>query len=55
MFSVLERLYAYRKDPTHSLVEYIHVMYNKRWTYNEHYELSVEQQMWIVLNSFPNS
>ena len=24
-------------------------------TYNEHYELSVELQMWIVLDSLPNS
>ena len=43
----LERLCAYRKDPTHSLNEYIHLMYNKLWifheTYNKHYELSKEQ------------
>ena len=47
MFGALERLCAYRKDPTHSLVEHIHVMYNKLWTfhvtYSGHYELSVEQ------------
>ena len=55
MFGVLERLCAYRKYPTHSLAEHIHVMYNKLWTYSEHYELSVEQQMWIVLNSYPDS
>ena len=46
MFCSLEGLYAYKKDPTHSLVEHIHVMYNKLWTfhvaYSEHYELLVE-------------
>ena len=46
MFGTLEQLCAYRKDPTHSLAEQIHVMYNKLWTfhvtYSEHYELSVE-------------
>ena len=47
MFNTLERLCAYRKDPTHSLDENIHLMYNKLWTfhvtYGEHYELLMEQ------------
>ena len=47
LLGALERLCAYRKDPTHSLTEHIHVMYNKLWTfhvtYNEHYELLVKQ------------
>ena len=47
MFGVVERLCAYRKVPTHSLAEHIHVMYNKlctfHVTYSENYELSVEQ------------
>ena len=59
MFGALDRLYAYKKDPTHSLDEHIHLMYNKLWTfhvtYSEHYELSVEQHMWIVLDSLPDS
>ena len=59
MFGSLERLCAYRKDPTHSLAEHIHVMYKKLWafhmTYSEPYDLSVEQQMWIVLDSLPDS
>ena len=59
MFGSLERLCVYRKGPTHSLVEHIHVMYNKPWTfhvtYNEHYELLVEQQMWMVLDFLPDS
>ena len=49
MFNSLERLCAYRKFPTHSLVEHIYVMCNKLWifhvTYSEHYELLMEQQM----------
>ena len=59
MFGALERLCAYRKDPTHSLDEHIHLMYNKLWTFHvtyiEHYELSMEEQMWIVLDSLPDS
>ena len=59
MFGTLERLCAYRKDPTHSLDEHIHMMYNKlrtfHVTYNEHYVLSVEQYMWIVLDSLLDS
>ena len=59
MFGALKRLYAYKKDQIHSLDEHIHVMYNKLWTfhvtYNEHYELSIEQQMWIVLDSLSDS
>ena len=59
MFGILERLCVYRKDLTHSLAEHIHVMYNKLWTfhliYSGHYELLVEQQMWIVLDSLPDS
>ena len=47
MFDALERLCAYKKDPTRSLAEHIHVIYNKLWTfhltYNEHYELSIEK------------
>ena len=47
MFGTLERLCAYRKDPTHSLDEHIHLIYNKLWTfhvtYNDHYELLMEQ------------
>ena len=39
--------------------EQINVMYSKPWTlhviYIEHYELSVEQQMSIMLNSLPDS
>ena len=59
MFGALKRLCAYRKDPTHSLAKHIHVMYNKLWTFHvtnsEHYELSVEQHMWIGLNSLLDS
>ena len=55
MFGALEQLGAYKKDPTHSLDKHIHLINNKLWTfhvtYSEHYELSVEQQMWIVLDS----
>ena len=29
MFGVFERLCTYRKDPTHSLDEHIHLIYNK--------------------------
>ena len=43
-----------KKDPNHSFEEHIGVMYDKLWNFqvifNEHYELSVEQQMGIVLN-----
>ena len=49
MFGSFEGLCAYRKDPTHSLDEQIHLIYNKLWTfhvtYSEDYELSVEQHM----------
>ena len=59
MFSTLKRLCAYRKDPTHLLTKHIHMMYNKPWTFhvtnNEHYELLVEQHMWIVLDYLPDS
>ena len=59
MFSALKRLCAYRKDLTHSLTKHNHMMYNKPWTFHvtnsEHYELSVEQHMWIVLDYLPDS
>ena len=59
MFGALESLYAYREDPTHSLDEYIHLMYNKLWTfhvtYSERYELSVDQKLWIVFDSLNDS
>ena len=59
MFDALERLCTHRKDPTHLLNEHIHLMYNKLWTshvtYIEHHELSVEQKMWIVLDSLLDS
>ena len=55
----LERLCEYKKDPNHSLEEHIGVMYDKLWnfhvTFKEHYELSVKQQMGIVLDSLPDS
>ena len=56
-FGTLEILCAYGKDPTHSLDEHIYLMYNKLWTltHSEHYELSVEQSMWIVLDSLFDS
>ena len=58
MMIALERLCEYNKVPNHSLEEHIGVMYNKLWnfhvTFNEHYELSVEQQMGIVLDSLPD-
>ena len=48
-----------RKDPNHSLEEHIGIMYDKLWnfhvTFNGHYELSVEQQMCIVLDSLSDS
>ena len=60
MLGALEQLGAYKKDQTHPLDKHIHLIYNKLWTtfhvtYSEHYELSVEQQMWIVLDSLPDS
>ena len=55
----LERLGQYKKDPNHSLEEHIVVMHDMVWnfhvTFHEHYELSVEQQMWIVLDSLLDS
>ena len=40
-------------------IQHIHVMYNKLWTfhvtYSEHFELSVEQHLWIVLDSLLDS
>ena len=40
-------------------IQHIYVMYNKLWTfhvtYSEHYELSVEQHLWIVLDSLLDS
>ena len=55
MLSALERLCAYKKNPKYSLREHIDVMYKKLWTFHviccEHYELLMELQMWIVLNS----
>ena len=52
-------LCEYKKDPNHSLEEHIGVMYDKLWNvqviFNEHYALSVEQQMRIVLNSLFDS
>ena len=55
----LERLCEYKKDPNHPLEEHIGVMYDKLWnlhvTFNEHYKLSLKQQMRIVLDSLPDS
>ena len=59
MMIALERLGQYKKDLNHSLEEHIGVMHDMLWnfhvTFHEHYELSVEQQMWIVLDSLPDS
>ena len=59
MMIVLERLDQYKKNPNHSLEEHIGVMHDMLWnfhvTFHEHYELSIEQQMWIVLDSLPDS
>ena len=59
MLVALKRLCVYKNDPKHSLVKHIDVLYNKLWTfhviYNEDYELTIEQQMWIVLDSFLDS
>ena len=59
MMIVLERLGQYKKDPNHSLEEHIGVMHDMLWnfhvTFHEHYELSVEQKMWIVLDSMLDS
>ena len=49
----------YKKDLNHSIEEHIDVMYNKllnfQVIFNEHYELSMEQHMGIVLDSLHNS
>ena len=59
MMISLERLCEYKKDLNLSLEEHIGVMYDKLWNFqvifNEHYELSVEQQMGILLDSLPDS
>ena len=59
MMIALERLGEYKKDRNRYLEEHIGVMYDKLWnfhvTINENYELSVEQKMGIVLDSFPDS
>ena len=59
MMIALERLCEYKKDPNHYMEEHIGVMYNKhrnfKMIFSEHYELSVEQQMGIVLDSLPDS
>ena len=59
MMITLEQLCEYKKDRDHSLEEHIGVMYDKLWNFqvifNEHYELSVEQHMGIVLDSLPDS
>ena len=59
MMIALERLCEYKKDPNHSLEEHIGVMSDKLWnfhlTFNEHYKLSMEQQMEIVLDLLPDS
>ena len=48
MFGALERLYAYRNDPTHKLHEPIHLMYKKQWIFHvTRNEWSEVQQMWI--------
>lgn len=55
----LNRLQSYMRKLNHSLHEHIDVMYTKMWTFHvrfiEHYELAVEQQMSIVLESLPDS
>ena len=55
MMIALKRLCEYKTDPNHSFHEHIGIMYDKLWnfhvTFNEHYELPMEQQMCIVLDS----
>ena len=59
MMIALERLYEYKKDPNHYIEEHIGVMYDKLWNFqvifNKHYELLVEHQMGIILDSLPDS
>ena len=54
MMIALEQLCEYKKDPNHSMEEHVSVIYNKLWNFqvifNEHYDLSVEQHIGIVLN-----
>ena len=59
MMISLEQLGQYKKDLNHSLEEHIGVMHDVSWNFHvpfhEHYELSVEQQMWIVLDPLLDS
>ena len=59
MMIILERMGQYKKYPNHSLEEHIGFMHDMLWnfhkTFHEHYELSVEQQIWIVLDSLHDS
>ena len=59
MMIALGQLGQYKKDRNHSLEEHIGVKHDMLWnfhvTFHKHYELLVEQQMWIVLDSLPNS
>ena len=59
MMIALERLGQYKKDLNHSLEKHIGVMHDMLWnflvTFHEHYKLSVEQKMWIALDSLLDS